>query len=230
MPSNKALERKKRFLEIKNKHGTVKDIIKENESVPYRVWFIETGEIVAYTQDETLEPKDNWITYNFTPEQTLVLKNGVQNYLVKIDPLVENKYSIERKVIEETIVNKDDSFLQEVPITFIDLFKGVKLELHNDAVCISLSKNIVSEYKGISSAQAYIKGVKKLVFYITAKGDPHYYYDSFEIEFGKLLESSKKFVPIELPIAEWPSEFSIFTKKLFDNYFIRDLRGTKNES
>lgn len=229
MPSDKALARKKRFLEVKAEHGNVKNILKINELIPYRVWFLDTGEIVSCTQDETLEPKDDWLTFNFSPEQTAVLKNGIHNYVIKSDPLVENKYSIERKVFEETILNKDDSFLQEVPVTFIDV-NGVKIDVHDDAVCLSLSKNIVSMYEGISSTEAYVKGVRKLIFYITAKGDPHYYYDSFEIEFGKLLESSKKSIPVELPIDEWPSEFSVFTKKLFDYYFIRDLRGKNNES
>jgi len=219
-----AIDRKNRFLEEKKSVSSVKELVKHKVEQPFTLWFNSEGDILSFSQNE-IAPRNGWYTYDFEPEQLSVLYNGTHNYIVVKDQLVENKYSIQRKVLEEQLISKEEYFLHEVPFVRVSP-RGIRLELTKNHLKIALDTNIKQLYEGISPVKATAKSQRTFEFYITKTGDPHILYDQGSVYFSQLLTSDV--VKIKLN-KQLPKEVSIYTKKLFESkyrYSVTDKRKT----
>ena len=78
---------------------------------------------------------------------------------------------------------------------------------------------MLKNYSNVSDA--VIKGRKTMIFYITAKNDPSFLFQTVTIPLDTLLQKQK----FEFDIDSDIDHYSIFTLKLFDNYnFIKDKK------
>lgn len=215
MVSEQALARKKKFAQIKAEAGnnirTLRKTLAERE---WRVWFFENGEIITFTQDHELVPKENWLTYDFTQEQlSILIGKNINEYVVKKDPLVDNLYSIEVKTIEKSVVSAEQNFLIEIVENRIETF-DVLCELFEDRMNITLNNQVLDSYKEIDPEKATVNQRKKFIFYFTAKNDPHILLAQHSVYLKDLL--TEKTVTVNFN--DVFSECSVYTKKLFNNY------------
>lgn len=203
-------DRKKRYLEIQAQMGdTVEDILAYKQSRPYRVFFNKNGVITYFGNDENPPVQTDWITHNFSQEQLKILRdNPVNNYIIKKHAVLK-RYCIE-PASRNFLSKNAPSFLEEIP----ELNSGMEVpdilcEVMPDRFTVSLSKEIRQELSNSDLT------VKKLKFFITAKHDPHWLFDSVEIETAKLKTHK---VSVKMDLSEHKKDFSVFTKRKFDTY------------
>lgn len=200
------------FAEMKERlGGNVSSIMKHISSLPYKIYFTETGEITYFGNSENVEVMSYWHTHEFTQEQLAILKDvDVSKYYVRKDKLVDNLYSIEQKTFE--LKKRTQQHLEEITkhIEEADL----NCELHKDRISFYLGKDIKKQI-GDSDLNA-----KNLRFFITAKGDPHWLFKSITIPTEKIL---KRKISVRVDINEDRNNLSVYTKKAFDTYALKVL-------
>lgn len=208
------LSRRERFLREKERvGGDASKIISENKVAPYRVFFDSTGEIVAFTNDREFVPKETWNTYNFDSEQTKILAESEtpERYYVKVDPKVDNLYSIELRELDSVMVDVKTEFLQEVEV---GKSADVMLTVKNLEFSCALSAEAKAAYEGIYPVSATVNGQRLLRFYFTAPGDPHmmFHYETFSLADLLVNGTVTRKLPVDV------RRYSVFTNMLFDSY------------
>ena len=212
--TNQALERKKRFLAIKEKAGGIHAVRRDVMNRPWRVYFDHTGTILAFTQDETAaDGREDWLTFDFTQEQLGILKDkNTAQYVIVQDPKEAGIFSIEARKVEDYVVNADNTFLYQLQTDVA----GAELVcvLRGEHLTFALSKDIVSKYKGIDPSQARVENKSTLYFYLTSPNDPHILFHEIVLEFAKLLTNSSVTVALD----DDYTGCSLYTKKAFKTY------------
>ena len=204
--------RRQRFLAAKEAAGGTDALINSNKNKLVRIFFDDAGTILCITTDADINVLPIWTKYHdFTQEQVSILKNKNHNlFYVKQDPLVDNLYSIENKPIESVYVTADSDFLSLVDYgNTYDIACSIK----DSVFTIIMHKDQIDMYKNIHSNNRIAKGKKVLKFYITAKNDPHFLFDTVNVQLSQLVD--KKTLDFKIKHAE---DCSIYTIKLFDNY------------
>lgn len=204
-------ERKKKFLAAKKEAGgSVSALVESLKNRPYKLFFDKSGNITYFGQ-ETFDVPESWETYNFSQEQLAVLKNAdTSKYIIYKDKLVENLYSIRPKTFE--ISQRTISFLEEVLGNEMD--GDVLCEITKDKVSFRFSKQLRNRI-GESSLTA-----KNMVFYLTAKNDPHWLFKKITVPTERLLKKKITYAA-ELDIDL--RTLSLYTRKIFDSYTLRVL-------
>ena len=96
--SEAALARKKRFLAEKDKAGGAEKLMENLKERDWQLWFDKHGEIVCFTQQEDVLPNKDWLSHDFSQDQLKILvdnQTDINKYWIKVDPHVDNLYSIE---------------------------------------------------------------------------------------------------------------------------------------
>jgi len=212
MVSKQAKDRKKRFLENKTAAGGISALIDNSILRPWRVYFNQEGEIMCFTKEEGMAIQPDWLTHDFTPEQIQVLKEkDLSKFLVKKDPDVDNRYTIEIKPIETVYINADDDFLYKIPEKKL---YDIQVKITVSTMVIKLSKKIKKKYKDVYPISATVNGSRLLKFYITAKDDPHDMYHYSIVSLADLLSKEEVIIELEHDMRD----YDVFTNKLFDVY------------
>lgn len=208
------LTRRERFLLEKERvGGDSSKLVSENKVAPYRVFFDDTGEIVAFTSDRDFTPKDHWHTHDFDTDQTKILAESEtpERYYVKVDPKVDNLYSIELRQLDSVMVDVKTEFLQEIKE---GKSADVMLSVKNLEFSCTLSAEAKAAYEGIYPVSATVKGQRLLRFYFTAPGDPHmmFHYETFSLADLLVNGTVTRKLPVDV------RRYSVFTNMLFDTY------------
>lgn len=203
-------ERKRRYLQIQAQMGqSVEDILAYKESRPYTVYFNRHGVITYFGNDENPPIQPDWLTHDFSQEQLQILRdNPVNNYIIKKHTVLK-RYCIEPA--SRSFLSKNaPTFLEEIPEYSAHMeTPDILCEVMPDRFTVSLSKDIRDELSNSDLT------VKKLKFFITAKHDPHWLFDSVEIDTAKLKTHK---VSVKMDLSENKKDFSVYTKRKFDTY------------
>lgn len=212
--SEAALARKKKFLEEKQKAGGADSLIEGLKNRPYTLYFNKSGEIVCFTQEENIIVHESWLTYDFSQEQLSILKDkDLARYRVKVDPTVDNLYSIEVNTIATTYTEAEKDFLSEIEYSKAAAY-DIRIAVTDTHLDVSLSNRAKSVYKDVYPISATINGQRLLKFFITSEHDPHIMYHYEVISLAELITEKK--VSRELPADL--RHCSVYTVKLFDKY------------
>lgn len=221
--STQALERKKRFLELKAQAGNIRALRRERAVRPWQLWFDQVGDIITFTQDQDVQPKAHWLSYEFEQDQLDILKDkNIADYRVVEDDKVNGLYRIKVRQIEHFELNADNQFLKEIthnpnPNT------QVLCTLSEDSFTVALGKSVVEEYIDVEPKKAQKGNQKILVFYLTSPKDPHILFHEFYITMEQLLSNSV----CSIPLSNNYLGCGVFTKKVFDSYTISEVRENK---
>lgn len=210
--NKKVLERKKRFLEAREKAGGAAQLQEQEMNKPYKLYFDSAGEIVCFTKED-VEPHEDWLTHDFAQEQlSILLENGTNNYHVVKDPLVDNLYSIELKTYAFTESFVED-YLLEVGDNDVD-DSDIFCEVTKDHLKIWFSEKTKKLYEGIDPFSATMKGKRILPFYVTAKNDPYNLFQKHFVSISELIENDV----VTLTNNGDFRNFSVYTRRIFVKY------------
>jgi len=217
--SDKALLRKQKFVSLKEEHGSLDSLQKYIKDLKWNLWFDDVGNIVSMSKEPNSELDKNYQVTQFTNEQVKILKDKNWNlYRIVSDKFNNTVKFIEAKPIETEKVSSEEVFLYQ-----IDNLKSrsydLKFTVSKQKCTVIPSKKVLKNYSNVSDA--VIKGRKTMIFYITAKNDPSFLFQTVTIPLDTLLQKQK----FEFDIDSDIDHYSIFTLKLFDNYnFIKDKK------
>ena len=215
--SEAALARKKRFLAEKEKAGGAEKLMENNQERDWHLWFDKNGEIVCFTQQQDVVPNKDWLSHDFSQDQLKILVDNqidLNKEWIKVDPHVDNLYSIEVKSIENVFLNSERDFLDEIAYSKSALF-DIKVSITNTPeLVVEMNKKAKEPYKDVYPISATIKGQRLLKFFITAENDPHVLFHYEVISLAELITEAKvkRKLPLDL------RHCSIYTIKLFDKY------------
>ena len=212
--SEAALARRKKFLAEKEKAGGADALIENLKARPYRLYFNKSGEIVCFTQDEDVIVHESWMTHDFSQEQLSILKGkDLSRYRVRVDPLVDNLYSIEVNTIATTYTEAEKDFLSEVEYSKAAAY-DIRCAITETHFEVGLSNRSKEVYKDIYPISATINGQRLLKFFITSEHDPHIMYHYEIVSLAELITEDKV-------VRQLPGDLrhcSVYTVKLFDKY------------
>lgn len=211
---SEAEERRLRFLAAKEAAGgTIKDLIRQVETRPYRIFFDDSGTIMCVTKED-LVPEESWThSHEFTWDQVKILEGKNTNlFYVKKDQYIDNLYSIEARPTENIHISADNNFLYLIQYNIKD--SDISCSLTETTFTITLSKALVEKYSNIEKTQIAINGRKILKFFFTANNDPHFMLKSLTVALPNLVENKS----ITFALEKDYSQCSIYTVKLFDKY------------
>lgn len=211
---SEAEERRLKFLAAKEAAGgTIKDLIRQVETRPYKVFFDDSGTIMCVTKED-LVPEESWThSHEFTWDQVKILEGKNTNlFYVKKDQYVDNLYSIEARPTENIHISADNDFLYLIPHNIKD--SDISCSLTETAFNITLSEVLIEKYSNIEKTQIAINGKKILKFFFTANNDPHFMLKSLTVALPNLVENKS----ITITLDKDYSQCSIYTVKLFDKY------------
>lgn len=212
MVSKEAEERRLRFQAAKEAAGGLAGLIKQELSKKPKVYFLDDGTIVSLSKED-IELKEGWQVREFDNEQVQILENNNWSlFYVKKDPLVDNLYSIESRPLESAVVSAENNSL----LLIEDKNDNAECicSLSRSEFSITVSLELLEQYKDINTDLATINGQKILKFYFTAKNDPHFIFHSEYISLAKLLKSTK----LTFAISDDLADCSIYTVKAFKTY------------
>jgi hypothetical protein len=214
MVTDQALERKKRRAEIKEEAGNIRKLRRSLLTREWRVWFDHDGNIITFTQSD-LEPKENWNTHDFTQDQLQILVGkDTGRYVVVKDKEIDNLYSIQVRTDNFYKLDKN-SFLAEIKDFEKETdYYAVLCTLSKDCFNVALNTDIKAEYTNIKPKDAIKEGSRNLVFYLTAWKDPHIFLEEISVSLEDLLINNS----VDVKISGTPDQFSVYTKKLFQEY------------
>lgn len=218
MVSKVALARKKQREQMLTEAGNFRKINRAKKNREWRIYFDENGDIITFTQDENLVPKDDWLTYDFTQDQlSILIEKNVSQYQVTKSKDVDNLYSIEVKKEKPYVLNATTAFLSEIPESYSDDEEyEVLCTLTNTEFIIALNSQTRAKYIDIEPEVATINSAKKLLFFITAPKDPHILIQKIEVTLEELLSNNN---PVIKPINIRANDYcSLYTKYKFKNY------------
>jgi len=201
----------KKFKELKEKlGGDVASIMKYKAELPYKIYFDDQGNI-TYFGNSDVTPEDTWLTHDFTQDQLDVLKkHGTRKYFIHKDKIIDNLYSVQPRTYELT--KRVVLHLEEIDISNEE--SDINCELHKDKIKIYLGEKIKNNI-GKSSISA-----KTLYFYLTAKKDPHWLFETIEVPTDQLLHDDFAF---DIQLEDRKESLSLYTKKIFDSYTLKIL-------
>ena len=215
--SEAALARKKRFLAEKEKAGSAEKLMENLKERDWHLWFDKNGEIVCFTQQTDVLPNKDWLSHDFSQDQLKILVDNqidINKYWIKVDPHVDNLYSIAVKSIENIFLDSEKDFLDEITYSKSALF-DIKVSITNTPeIVVEMNKKTKEPYKDVYPISATIKGQRLLKFFITAENDPHVLFHYEVISLAELITETK--VKRKLPLDF--RHCSIYTIKLFDKY------------
>ena len=215
--TDQALERKQRFRQHKDNLGL--DQISWNALYPVtRVYFNITGEICCITSDSDLIPDDDWLTYEFSEEEIRMVSQNVSASrfeVLEIDGTY--KIIVKGKKTPMGITQGADMLLVEP-----DESADVLVEVTKTLIYVKISPKICDQIE-----DGKIKGTKVLSFYVTALNNPQFMVYNFYVPMGDItkkrydhngLKDESKFACIMIPCDDDYTEYSIYTKPVFDSY------------
>lgn len=215
MISEQALERKKRRQELVANSGSHRKLRQEKQSRPWRVYFTEQGEIITFTQEENIDVKEDWLTYDFKQEQLEVLiGKNVRKYMVVKDRYVDNLYSIEIKKESFYEIDANLEYLIELVPTHDDSDYSLLCTISEDHFNLSLHPSVVEQYMYINPNDATVENKKILNFFITLPKDPHVLLQEIKVPLVDLLTQKEYSVKLDSN----GLKSSVYTKKLFQSY------------
>lgn len=221
--SAQALERKKRRLELKANAGNIRALRRDVAQRPWQLWFDDQGNIITFTQDQNVKPKEHWISYKFEQDQLDILKDkNIATYKVVEDDKVKGVYRIEVRKLEHFELNADNQFLKE--ITYIqNPSTEVLCTLSSDSFTVALGKSVIEEYIDIKPKDAQKGNQRSLVFYLTYPSDPHILFHEFRVTLEELLSKTV----CTIPLSDNYIGCGVFTKKVFESYTVSEIRDKK---
>jgi hypothetical protein len=210
-----AEQRRQRFLQEKaNSGGSVSKLIAQVQNRPWILFFDEQGEIQCFTQDADTQILDTWKTHEFSQDQLEILKEKeLRKYRVRIDPKVDNLYSIELKPIEDVHKPSTEDFMYEV-VASSDEDYEIACWIEKNHLYVQMNPSVKAEYKDIYPVSATRNGFRMLRFYITAAQDPHIMYEYKSVSIADLLTSQQ----VKRELGDNLEQCSIYTNKIFDRY------------
>jgi len=217
MPSKEALEKKKKFAELKEKAGSARAVQRDKLLSPYRLYFDKEGNIISLTKESnTININDAWLTHDFEQDQIQILKGkNLARYIVVQDPNVDGVYSIELKNLDQKVINVDNSFLYHLEKSNNDSENfEILCTMSPKNLVVQLTNTVKEEYREVDAAKAKRKNQKVLYFYITAPNDPHVLFQEIEIQLKELLINNE----VNIELQKNVSGCSLYTKKIFDKY------------
>lgn len=217
---NDALERKKRFLQLKEEAGGDVEKMQEiHEQFPYRVYFDQYGNIMCFTNDYSIIPKEHWQTEDFTQDQLSILIDAdLSKFRIKQDTKQQNVWCIEPKPLESVVVQADSDFMSRVGYEDPDN-ADILLNVGSESVSVRLHPSVKEQYSDIYPISATVNGHRLLKFYFTTPGDPHTLFHYEVITLADLLVNDKVTFTTNLDFRL----YGLYTQKLFDTYSRQDI-------
>jgi hypothetical protein len=210
--TEQALARKQRFLQLKQEVGGAGAISDYIKTISNKIWFNDAGDIQSISKEHNTSMTDKYKVAEFTDDQISILKDKSWNlYRVEEDKNCAGVYYISVKP-QEMSQYQATEFLTVIPKS-----KGeydVKVQVKENSITISLSKDAKKLYKNVPIHDAVIKGKRQLVFYLTTIDDPSFLLETISVKLSTLIQKTK--VSIKTNTAG--SGISVYTIKLFENY------------
>ena len=222
--NKKALERKKRFLEMKEAAGGAAGIFENVKKKTYRLFFVESGDITCITIDETLVPKPNWKTSAGWDQEQLkeVYEAGAHKYYVQTSDHNIDRFDIKRREELVYTYSADEDFVFDIPDS--DKEADVHCVLTEKDFTVKLADTTKSLFDAVEPNNSAIKGSKYLLFYITDEKNPHIMLQTIKVDLKDLINPGDKVI---VSTNDNYSRCSVFTQRLFDTYSIKRIKNGK---
>lgn len=188
--SEQALERKNKFRENKRRGLFDTEPKSIKDQLP-KLWFDDTGEIVAMTYDPNFQPDDTWKTWEFDEKS-----------LKKIKVIGTNFYKVEREVFDEDVIYKivlrKDQTRRVVHSSNLKHAKqnhdpekvNIMVDVHEKFITLHLTdvgrylmENLPEKYSNLGTQN----------FYITESLNPHFMLKHFTFDPAELLVADIKY-------------------------------------
>jgi|TARA_R110001606_G_C15268550_1_gene639245 hypothetical protein len=214
MVSNKAEERRQRFLKIKEEFTDTNDLIRSMTERDVNIYIDKKGNILSASHGDMGHiENDNIKKIIFTKEQAGILKNAdLSKYMIVTDPIHDTVHTIQVKQVEERYTKTTD-FLEKIEKSKSKSY-DISVNLKNKLLNIKLSKKNKKKYEGVETHKASINSIRQFTFYITAENDPHYMYHTCRVSLKDLLENDV----VELPLPAELTHCDVYTMKIYDKY------------
>lgn len=214
--TKQALERQKRFREIKEERGLtdkVKTLSKEA-----KVFFNEQGEITCVTKDMDYKPDESWFTYDFNTLEIAKLRNRSYSEFVVVKSEVQGKDHYEIKNVKAHNDRSATHTINYQEVTWTPSWDSdltqLEVSVTKNKVILSILKPGLDFIKEYEKSDYQIKNQKFLSVYITVKKNPHYLAYEFKIPVTDFLSGDIIEHVID-PEFDYTS-YSVYTKPLFD--------------
>jgi hypothetical protein len=208
--TQQALERKRRFLEQKEKPETA---VVSGDQRPYVLYFNQTGNIVCYSKEKPAHLEPDWLTADFNQEQLARLRTkDLNQYWVKhtaSGPVISLK---PMNTFYSSLVNKD---LCEIDLTDADVDQyEITVQLTDSELIVQMMPSTKQRYQGMYPISATIKGKRILNFFIVDPEEDSYILQTESVSMVELLVNEQ----VTRPTRDNLSGCRVFTVNLFDKY------------
>ena len=222
MVSPEALERKKKFLELKKEHQNIEGILAHVTRLEWEVWYDESGTIISASRGENPTREELDKKYNkaeFRPNQVSIIKKVVngRDYLNWADyRIVVDKFDSSLKSLE--LKQRNDVRFDDFYLILVEKIKtkdySIKIKVNKNKVVVSMHKDLLKKYIEAGINNATINGRTQFNLYFTSKNDPSFLFYTLKISLFDLIENGT----VEHIAAGVLDNFSVYTPNLFDRY------------
>jgi len=183
----------------------------------FYVYFDDTGQILSISGRKDTTSQHRFST--FPREEVIDFMEGIKsmaNYYIS-ENRKTGKVRIQEKITNEIIVQTLDDKLYKIEPLTKDNF-DIKIIHKNGSLHFKLNtekgKNLLGDAFDIT-----INGATTLEFFITAKNDPHFLKKEISIAIISLIKQD-----ITVDCTGQLGEFSIYTKRVYEDYTYEDRR------
>ena len=210
--SKKAQSRKKKFIATKKKTGI--DAMMLNSMFPERkIYFDVNGEITCITQDKDFKPDPDWLTYKFSDAEIEMVCENVSASRFKVYKISDMDGGKDQYEIQESKIKQPVGKVQGTEMILVDTHDDpdIIVEVTDCDVIVSAKPKII---KKVKDNNFKIDNIRVLPFHVTMPGNPHYLIYNFYVPLGDLANKGS----VKIPVDDNFTEFSIYTKPVFDSY------------
>ena len=210
--SKQAVKRKEKFVVKKNKTGM--DNMMLQSMFPDRVVYFDiNGEITCITQDPDFEPHKDWLTYDFSDGEIEMVSENVSATRFKVVKITDMDGGKDHYEIQESTSKQSLGKVQGTDMVLVDFDKDtdITVEVTDSDIIVSAKPKVI---KTIKDNEFKMGNIRVLPFHVTMPGNPHYLIYNFYVPLGDLANKGS----IKIPVDDNFTEFSIYTKPVFDSY------------
>lgn len=187
------------------------------------IYFDDSGKIVYYGRAESEDYLDcNHAVLSY--DQCMIIEESpdktVNDFLIIVDPTTEGVFTLVNKQIElETFKSATKMLSKVIKKTALSSAYDIKIEYNysqkKDNLIVALNDKLRNNIlKSTNLHDFSFKGANFINLYFTTQNDPHFMFESLNVDLVKLFKEKE----LKFTISNELKECDLFTKKIFDKY------------
>jgi len=215
MVSPEALDRKARFLKLKEEHGDFAGIQTHIKDTEWNLWFNHDGDIIALSTEPNSKFSKEFKHTVFTQAQIGILKDKSWSlFRIRTDPKSDTVHYLETRPVDMGVVITHDRFLTLVKPDSKKRIYDIKLALSANKFTVTAHNRLLAKYKGVAPANYTLTRKKELTFHFTSINDPSFLLQTVTIPVVDLISNKQVSRKMETDMRQC----SIYTIQNIDKY------------